>query len=262
MARKRIIDTEELYFKAELVKLLGNRGLHLYIRLWGIAEDWGGYEPKYADIALKMGALRFTAKETEKFIGLLVTNKKIIEYNGCGRKVHWIINFMEHQPLDNPSPPKLPLPEWIGCELLEYKSGKKYAKYSIIPEKLPVGYQSATRNGVTNSNSNETKQNSNSKENKPLLSDLDFFKTLKTNPAYKYIDIDNELNKMDAWLLIHKGRQKTRRFIVKWLNRIEMPMEIKPKIIKEEKRPEPINEEEYKKVSKLIHETTLKMKIK
>jgi hypothetical protein len=159
MARKRLIDTEELYFKADLVKLLSNRGLHLYIRLWGIAEDWGGYEPKYADIALKMGALRFTTKETERFVGLLVTNKKIIEYEACGRKVHWIVNFMEHQPLDNPSPPKLPLPEWITCELLEYKSGKKYAKYLIIPEKLPVGYQSHTRNGVTvtNSNSNETK---------------------------------------------------------------------------------------------------------
>ena len=92
------------------------------------------------------------------------------------------------------------------------------------------------------------------------LSDEDFIKTLKTNPAYKHIDIDRELAKMDAWLLTHQGRQKTRRFIVKWLNRIETPLRSEIKTLKEEKRPEPINEEEHKKVSKLIHETALKMK--
>jgi hypothetical protein len=156
VARKRIIDTEEFYFKADLVSLLGERGLHLYIRLWGIAEDWGGYEPKYSDIAFKMGALRFEERETKKYINRLIERGKIIEYNKDGKLVHWIVNFLEHQPLDNPSPPKLPLPEWVGCEILEYKSGKKYAKYVIIQEKLPVAYRSPTSNGVT-----VTKRNSN-----------------------------------------------------------------------------------------------------
>lgn len=54
---------------------------------------------------------------------------------------------------------------------------------------------------------------------------LDFIKTLKDNPSYKHINIDNELGKMDSWLLVHKGRQKTRRFIVNWLNRIDPPIE-------------------------------------
>ena len=31
---------------------------------------------------------------------------------------------------------------------------------------------------------------------------------------------------MDAWLLAHKGRKKTRRFVVNWLNKIEKPLEI------------------------------------
>ena len=53
-----------------------------------------------------------------------------------------------------------------------------------------------------------------------------FIQSLKTNPAYKHINIDTELGKMDAWLLAHKGRQKTKRFIVRWLNKIEIPMEI------------------------------------
>jgi hypothetical protein len=61
---------------------------------------------------------------------------------------------------------------------------------------------------------------------KQNLSDEDFIKKLKETPAYKNINIDNELAKMDAWLLVHKGRQKTRRFIVNWLNKIDKPMDI------------------------------------
>lgn len=60
-----------------------------------------------------------------------------------------------------------------------------------------------------------------------VISDSDFIETLKENPAYKGIDIDRELAKMDAWLLTPaaKGRKKTRRFIVNWLNRIDKPVE-------------------------------------
>ena len=67
-------------------------------------------------------------------------------------------------------------------------------------------------------------------------SDIDFIKKLKANPAYQHINIDNELNKMDAWLLVHKDRQKTRRFIVGWLNKIDKPIDTTPKHIP---RPDP-----------------------
>lgn len=42
---------------------------------------------------------------------------------------------------------------------------------------------------------------------------------------YDYIDIDIELKKIDAWLLTHPDRKKTRRFVTNWLNRVEKPME-------------------------------------
>ena len=53
-----------------------------------------------------------------------------------------------------------------------------------------------------------------------------FLQALKDNPAYRNIDIDRELGRMDAWLLTPKGRgrKKTRRFVVNWLNRIDRPM--------------------------------------
>lgn len=42
---------------------------------------------------------------------------------------------------------------------------------------------------------------------------------------YDYIDIDMELKRIDAWLLNHPDRKKTRRFVTNWLNRVEKPME-------------------------------------
>ncbi len=54
----------------------------------------------------------------------------------------------------------------------------------------------------------------------------DFLTTLKTNPAYTHISIDTELSKMDAWLSVHKGRQKTKSFIINWLNKIEKPFTV------------------------------------
>jgi len=61
------------------------------------------------------------------------------------------------------------------------------------------------------------------------LSDEDFLKTLKTNPVYKHINIEQELGKMDTWLSTHPGRQKTRRFVVNWLNKIDKPLETQKK---------------------------------
>jgi hypothetical protein len=56
------------------------------------------------------------------------------------------------------------------------------------------------------------------------LSDEEFVSKLKESPAYKHCDVDQELAKMDTWLLTKPGRQKTRRFIVQWLNKIDRPM--------------------------------------
>lgn len=60
------------------------------------------------------------------------------------------------------------------------------------------------------------------------LSDGEFLSALKGNPAFSHVDLNHELSKMDAWLMAHPGRQKTRRFVVAWLSRIEIPMKISP----------------------------------
>lgn len=51
----------------------------------------------------------------------------------------------------------------------------------------------------------------------------DFLEQLKNNPAYKGINVDQELHKMDVWLASKagRGRKKTERFVLGWLNRID-----------------------------------------
>lgn len=145
MSRKRVIDTG-IYFDTEICAILGERGLHLYIRLWGISDDSGVYLPNYGDISLQMGALRFTEEEAKNFIEALIKSEKVIPFTSTGKTYHWLKNFLKHQPLNNPAIPRYPLPEWISMEVKKYGSGKKFAKFSIIKDKLPVAYHDCIGN--------------------------------------------------------------------------------------------------------------------
>lgn len=60
-----------------------------------------------------------------------------------------------------------------------------------------------------------------SKMGKQQQTDQEFIDSLKSNQAYKDIDVDMELAKMDAWLSTRSGKKKTRRWVVAWLNRID-----------------------------------------
>lgn len=57
----------------------------------------------------------------------------------------------------------------------------------------------------------------------------DFLDEIRKNPAYDHVNIDHELQKMDAWLLTKPGRKKNKAFVVNWLNRIERPLASQPK---------------------------------
>ena|SRR3990167_4639624 len=58
----------------------------------------------------------------------------------------------------------------------------------------------------------------------PKIAEAEFIGSLKSNPAYKHISIDVELMKMDEWLKRHPDRRKTRLFVLKWLERKEVPL--------------------------------------
>ncbi len=54
----------------------------------------------------------------------------------------------------------------------------------------------------------------------------EYFASLKTNLAYKHIDIDRELLKAQAWIEAHPGRKLSQGFFVRWLNKIEPSIEV------------------------------------
>lgn len=58
----------------------------------------------------------------------------------------------------------------------------------------------------------------------PYIASEKFWAKLKANPAYQHLDLDHESARMDAWLLVHPGRQKTLRFAVNWLNKLPPPL--------------------------------------
>lgn len=89
-----------------------------------------------------------------------------------------------------------------------------------------VKYQEDTtqaRRGKESRSKRRGEENKNKKRSSRPLDD-EFLAKLKGSPAYAGIDIDRELARMDNWLLANPDRQKTRRFVVGWLNKIDRPM--------------------------------------
>lgn len=72
----------------------------------------------------------------------------------------------------------------------------------------------------------EINQEKDSAKKPVVLTDDLFIASLKTNRAYQHLDVDTELGRMDAWLMTRPGRQKTRKFIVNWLNRVDRPVTV------------------------------------
>jgi hypothetical protein len=80
---------------------------------------------------------------------------------------------------------------------------------------------------VKNKNKKEEKDIREEKRD-PQAQQSTFLESLKTNPAYNHINIDMEIGKMQAWLLLtrNKGRKMTDRFILNWLNKVDRPVNL------------------------------------
>lgn len=77
-------------------------------------------------------------------------------------------------------------------------------------------------------NTSSSSSSSNKKRASPSLkyqiSPESFIEQLKANPIYSHINIERELGKMDLWISANPPRTKTRRFVLNWLNKIEVPI--------------------------------------
>jgi hypothetical protein len=62
------------------------------------------------------------------------------------------------------------------------------------------------------------------KKSEPKPTDEEWMASLKD--LYPWADVPTELKRMEAWLSINPRRQKTKRFIINWLNKVEKPLSI------------------------------------
>ena len=65
------------------------------------------------------------------------------------------------------------------------------------------------------------------KKKKPAPSD-DWLAELKANPLYQHINFDVEMDKIARWKLkpMNVNRQITRKFLINWLNKVDVPVEL------------------------------------
>ncbi len=100
-----------------------------------------------------------------------------------------------------------------------------------VPQDVPhpCGPEKRREEVNTNANALVTPDGASETEERKSVARMtteEFIAALKDNPAYQHLSIDRELAKMDAWLLDRPGKQKTRRFVVNWLNKAPPPLEI------------------------------------
>lgn len=110
---------------------------------------------------------------------------------------------------------------------------EEYQEKSTIKSTSKVtNNQPATNQQLTTSK--ECKNEKNEKKVVAALPNVDFLTSLKSNPAYKELDLDKELGKCQAWCIANKKICSQRRF-VNWINRAEKP--IQNAFIPREKKP-------------------------
>jgi len=129
MARKRVIDPS-FFTDGELWEVLPDWGLLFYIGLWTEAEDSGCFEGHAGTLKNRIlpGRPDVTPKDVQKVLDTLADLGKVEPYqaNGSRKKHYWLVNFHRHQRIDYPTPPKLPLPDFIVWHgETEYSEGHK-----------------------------------------------------------------------------------------------------------------------------------------
>lgn len=200
MARIRYLKPD--FFKDENLAALPFEVRLFFAGLWNFADKAGRLEDR--PLRLKIEIFPYDKIDINKCLDLLSkpkdgSGKPFLQRYKIGQeKFIQITGWDKHQrphhtEQDSKIPPAPPMEK--GMEMEKQDEGSKELRNGEATVKRPL-----------------------------LLSDDDFLKTLKANTAYKHIDFAVEFAKMDAWLIVNKGRQKTRRFIVNWLNKIDKPI--------------------------------------
>ena len=114
-------------------------------------------------------------------------------------------------------PDKCFIPNFIKFQYGELEEVNRVHQ-SVINILKPLGAYKGLKRGIQGCKDKDKDKD------KDKNKDKDFIKELSDNSSYAHIDNKKELGKMDAWLSAHPGRQKTKKFVINWLNKIEVPL--------------------------------------
>ncbi len=141
--RRRML-SPEFFTDADIVANFDAFGRLFYQGLWCVAEDSGCFEINQLSLKMKIfPGDNISLEQLQQYIDKLIELDKVVPYEANGRQYGWLKNFHKHQRLDKPSPPSIPLPDfilWHG----EEEFGDKRHKYYY--EVLPIGHSNANEN--------------------------------------------------------------------------------------------------------------------
>ncbi len=120
-----------------------------------------------------------------------------------------VTNWCKHQSID-------------GLEKIRHDTKlrvRKYRKLKQIEEKRCNGT-------VTLRNEQNRIEEKKNRRRDIAITQEELIQNLTQEPAYSHINIKHEVQKAVVWLGGHPGRKLTRNFMIRWLNKIDVPIKV------------------------------------
>jgi hypothetical protein len=223
MARIRTVKPE--FFRHELLQDLeiehpGQYPMFVFAGLWGHCDSNGVFpwKPKQ----LKLDILPFLPFDMTNTLEILLKARQILKGVTEEGAFGFVPTFRDHQRITG-------------------KEATDGVKYPFISEWETLGKHQGNNRDELESQEGKGREEEKEREEEgvrgngvslktkaPKLSDEEWLESLKSNPAYKGLDIEGMYHKMIAWCEV-RGKKPTRARLLNWLNREEKPMTATPK---------------------------------
>lgn len=225
----RIRTIKPEFFRSESIANLEPLARILFQGLWCLADRDGRLWDRPRRI--KVEVLPYDDFDIEAGLREMERSELIVRYNTADGKAIQIVNFSKHQRINGKELEKdseIPDVSAQVPDIQEQETGEATGKHSGSTCEAPgiTGREGKgmERKGMDVSPEHSAKPKDSAPTSRKALSDELFLSEL--NRHYPDIDVAAELRKMDAWLMTRPGKQKTRRFVVNWLNRVDPGMKI------------------------------------
>jgi hypothetical protein len=210
MPRTRSVKPE--FWSDEKLARLSRDSRLTYVGLWSTSDDYGVTKGHPAWLKCQLFPYDDDLKLTtfEKWLKELESIHRIVPFNVNGEIFYYITHFQDHQKVDHPSKLRNPEPPESIINI--------DSRNTLEPSR-----DSLDETDTDTDTDTDTKE----KSSRLCASTPDFISQLKE--IYAWIDVDTEIQKMKGFLLTPKGkgRKLTHAFAVRWLNRVDKPIDEK-----------------------------------